>query len=257
MAVTKKPSIKKSAAGASKSVQAPRVKVAKTSAKKEVKPVEIEKVASSHSLSATVLGADGAPRGKASLPAELFHAKVHKTLMSQSVRVYLANQRVGGASTLTRGEVEGSTRKIYRQKGTGKARHGGIRAPIFVGGGIVFGPRPQDHRLDFPKKMRRIALASALSYQFAEGNVVVLDGLDAIEPKTKSMLHVLAVNKLQTDKLLVVLPKDPKNITRGLRNVQGVTLRPANNLNAYDVLWHKTIVFTKDALPLLKETYSS
>lgn len=242
----------------------PLVKVKKTVVVKKAKaptsvksPVKEEKKAPIHSMSVTVLGADGESKGKTALPPEIFGAKVHENILAQSVRVYLANQRTGGAHTKTRGEVEGSTRKIYRQKGTGKARHGGIRAPIFVGGGIVFGPRPHEYRLHMPKKMRKVALSSALSYQMNEGNIVVIDGLDHIEPKTKLMLSAFSVNKLDTDKLLLVLSSQTQNVRRALGNVASITLRPATSLNAYDILWHKTIVFVKDALPIVKETYIS
>src|SRR6185295_12495815 len=104
---------------------------------------------------------------------------------------YLANQRIGGGHTKTRGEVEGSSRKIYRQKGTGRARHGSIRANIFVKGGIVFGPRKRDFGLDFPKRMKRASLISALSSKYKEGNIKVLSGMDKIEPKTKNVALIL------------------------------------------------------------------
>src|SRR3990170_6251019 len=139
------------------------------------------------SLNVPVVGVDGKTKSKIQLPKELFGAKVNKALLAQAVRVYLANQRTGNAATKTRGEVEGSTRKIYRQKGTGRARHGAIRAPIFVGGGIVFGPRPHDFHLDFPKKMKRRALGSALTSKLGSGDVIVVSGLSDLEPKTKYM----------------------------------------------------------------------
>jgi large subunit ribosomal protein L4 len=132
-----------------------------------------------------VLDLTGKVQTSIDLPAELFGAKVNKQIMAQAVRVYLANQRQGTQSTKTRGEVTGSTRKIYRQKGTGRARHGGITAPIFVGGGIALGPKPRDYGLSLPKKMRRVALASALTSQLNAGKVKVVDGFDTIEPKTK------------------------------------------------------------------------
>src|SRR5258708_225116 len=114
-------------------------------------------------VSVDVIGVDGKVSGKVSLPGEMFGEKVNKTLLAQAVRVYLANQRQGNASTKTRGEVDGSTAKIYRQKGTGRARHGSKRAPIFVKGGLVFGPKPRDFSLALPQKMKRKALFGALS----------------------------------------------------------------------------------------------
>ena len=124
--------------------------------KKEVKAEVsiVEKVSEKATVSVNVVGIDGKISGKIALPGEIFGEKVNKALLAQAVRVYLANQRQGNASTKTRGEVEGSTRKIYRQKGTGRARHGSVRAPIFVKGGIVFGPKPRDFSLDMPKKKK-------------------------------------------------------------------------------------------------------
>lgn len=202
-----------------------------------------------------VVGVDGKSSGRITLPSELFGAKVNTQLMAQAVRVYLANQRVGTASTKTRGEVEGSTRKIYKQKGTGRARHGGVRAPIFVGGGIVFGPKPRDFTLSFPKKMKRLALASALTSKLLEKNVIVVDGLENIEPKTKIM-----VTSLQTigaiGKTLIVTSVHAERVVWAGRNIEGVDILPAHTLHTYAVLNHKNLVFTKEAIPVLKETFT-
>src|SRR3989344_6029979 len=123
------------------------------------------------SLFAPVYDLKGAKSGTLALPKEVFGTKVNNSLMAQAVRVYLANQRQGNATTKTRGEVQGSSKKIYRQKGTGRARHGSLRAPIFVKGGIVFGPKPRDFSLDLPKKMKRKALFSSLSAKAADSEV--------------------------------------------------------------------------------------
>lgn len=213
----------------------------KVTAKKSVKknkPV-------SPPLSVPVLGTDGKPAGKMALPKELFAAKINKPLMAQAVRVYLANQRAGSAATKTRGQVEGSTRKIYRQKGTGRARHGAIRAPIFVGGGIVFGPKPREYRLDFPKKMKRAALASALTGAFQEGKMIVVSGLSGVA-KTKNMVHALSSVGATGSTLLVV--KGAGGVIRAARNIEGVDILPVQNLHAYSVISHKRIVFMKEAL---------
>ena len=192
-------------------------------------------------LSAQVVGVDGKAKGRITLPVELFGAKINKQLLAQAVRVYLANQRAGGASTKTRGQVEGSTRKIYRQKGTGRARHGAIRAPIFVGGGIVFGPKPRDFRLSLPQKMRRAALASALTSKLTD--VIIVDGLGEIE-KTKGMASALS-SVGATGKTLLVTSKGGN---RAARNIAQVDVKPANMLNAYGVLSHQKLVFTKDVI---------
>ena len=197
-------------------------------------------------LSVPVLGIDGKPAGKMTLPKELFAAKINKGLMAQAVRVYLANQRGGHASVKTRGEVEGSTRKIYRQKGTGRARHGGIRAPIFVGGGIAFGPKPRDYHLDFPKKMKRAALASALTMALGEGKVSVISGLGGIV-KTKIMAQTMQ-NIGPSGSTLLVIGKDARGVIRAARNIASVDITPETDLHAYTVLRHQRIVFMKEAL---------
>ena len=198
-------------------------------------------------LSISVLGVDGKKKSTMNLPKEVFGEKINKPLMAQAVRVYLANQRQGGAATKTRGQVEGSTRKIYRQKGTGRARHGGIRAPIFVGGGITFGPVPHDFSLTLPAKMKRKAMISALSSQFKERNIIVVDGLKDLKPKTKFMakaLHVAAGDAT----ILVVLDGDSLVLSRNIRNIERIDSMPVMNLNTYDILTHQKIVFTKDSI---------
>lgn len=198
-------------------------------------------------MSITVVDTDGKPAGKMTLPHDLFAVKVNKPLLAQAVRVYLANQRSGSASTKTRGEVEGSTRKIYKQKGTGRARHGGIRAPIFVGGGIVFGPKPRDYSLKFPKVMKKVALASALTSQLADGNIIVVDGLGKLTPKTKFMAKALAAVGTSANTLLVTTQK-ADGVVRASRNLAGVDTIGAVSLNAYTLISHKKIVFMKEAI---------
>ena len=201
-----------------------------------------------------VIEADGKPSGSVKLPKELFSAHINPMLMAQAIRVYLANQRVGSASTKKRGEVEGSTRKIYRQKGTGRARHGSIRAPIFVGGGIVFGPKPHSYKLKFSSSMRRAALASALTYQHSQGNVIISSELNDLKPKTKIIGS--ALTKIgATVKTLLVYTKESKNIPRSVRNLKEVESISAQNLNTYAVLSHQTLIVTKSALVQLVDTF--
>jgi large subunit ribosomal protein L4 len=211
-------------------------------ATKKVKPAGIR---------ASVVGLDGKAAGSVTLPKELFAAKVNKQLLAQAVRVYLANQRVGHASTKTRGEVEGSTRKIYRQKGTGKARHGAIRAPIFVGGGIVFGPRPRDYSLGFPQKMKRVALASALTQQLGNQNVIIVSGLSDVA-KTKAVAHALTAIGADR-KTLLVTAKESASVTRAGRNIKNLDILPVSDLNTYSVLMHGKVVFMKEAIGELKK----
>lgn len=207
------------------------------------------------SVSMPVVGVDNKPTGKVALPGALFAVKVNKTLLAQAVRVHLANQREGSASTKTRGEVEGSTRKIYRQKGTGRARHGAIRAPIFVGGGIVFGPRPRDYHLDFPKKMKRAALASALTSRQREGNILIVDGFSSLPPKTKA-IHAALQNLGASQFSLLVVSKASDTVVRAGRNLPYLTVVLGQNLNPYDVLRHKKIVMMKESVPTIVETFT-
>lgn len=198
-----------------------------------------------------VLDITGKATGTITLPKEVFYAPVYPNLIAQAVRVYLANQRAGGAATKTRGKVEGSTRKIYKQKGTGRARHGSIRAHIFVGGGVVFGPVPHDFHLNMPKKMKSKALASILSQKREESSVIVVEGLEKIEPKTKLMAKALAA--LEADKkTLVVVGAAQKNIVKATRNITKVQTLTAHDLHTYAVYTNKKVLFTKQAVDELK-----
>lgn len=201
-------------------------------------------------LEAPVVDTTGKKVGTVKLPLDLFGVSVNRVLLSQAVRAYLANQREGSASTKTRGEVTGSTRKIYRQKGTGRARHGGIRAPIFVGGGIAFGPKPRDYSLHMPRKMRRAALASALTSQYVSGNMTFVTGMNAIAPKTKLMNSVLnTIGK--KGKTLLIVEKEAKLVVRAARNIEDLEILPAQNVNAYEVLRYNNIIMMKEALAIL------
>ena len=222
---------------------------------KTAKTPKAEKAEGKSSLTIDVYGLDGKVAGKVALPEEIFGVAVNKALMAQAVRVYLANQRQGNASTKTRGEVDGSTRKIYRQKGTGRARHGSIRAPIFVKGGIVFGPKPRDFGLDLPKKMRRKALFSALAAKLHDGEVKVLSGLEAMEPKTKQFVSAMKNLELAEKKILLVMAEDVQTVKRAARNVQGVSATVVKRLNAHDVLKNKNLVVTKDAIDEMKKHF--
>ncbi len=202
------------------------------------------------------VGIDGKVKGKVTLPKELFAATINPRLMTTAVRVYLANQREGSASTKTRGEVAGSTRKIYRQKGTGRARHGSIRAPIFVHGGVALGPKPRDYSLSMPKKMKRQALASALTQKLASKHVIFVDGLATLQPKTKEMVKTLEALGA-TNRTLLVVPPEAIDVKRSARNIKGVDILPARSINTYDILRHKTIVIMKETLAALKETFVS
>jgi len=206
-------------------------------------------------LRVEVLDVKGKPAGNVTLPNELFGVNINKQLMASAVRVYLANQRQGTVSTKTRGEVRGSTRKIYRQKGTGKARHGGIRAPLFVKGGIAFGPKPRDFSLTLTKKMREAALFSALSSKLEDNAIKILSGLEKIQPKTKEMALVLKnIGVVPEKKVLLVIPERLDNVWKSARNIQGIRVAEARQLNTYDVLHNNAIVFVQPSIEVLKKS---
>lgn len=184
------------------------------------------------------------------LPKDIFGAKINNQLMAQAVRVYLARQRRGTVSTKTRGEVKGSTRKIYKQKGTGRARMGSIRSPIRVHGGLAHGPKPRDYSLKFPQKMKRASLISALSGKLKAGEIKVVKGLEKISPKTKVMastIQNLGLNA-KKNKILLVLSQKLDNIKRAAGNIEGVNIALVNQLNTYEVLRNKTILFTRQTI---------
>lgn len=222
----------------------------KTIAKPAVKPVR------STGLSAQVFDTNGKVAGSITLSKVIFDAKVNQPLMAQAVRVYLANQRAGSASTKSRGEVQGSTRKIYKQKGTGRARHGGIRAPIFVHGGIAHGPKPHDFSLTMPKKMKQRALFSALTAKLKNGEIKIVTGLEKLAPKTKNMATVLRkLEFFNTKHILLVVPNDSGAISRAARNIPCIEIRLGNSLNTYEVLQNNVLLIAKEALSLMEQTF--
>lgn len=217
-------------------------------------PKELKANSAGSTLKISVVDTDGKASGTMMLPEAIFGAKVNPTLMAQAVRVYLANQRQGNASTKTRGEVSLTTAKWYRQKGTGRARHGAKSAPIFVKGGVAHGPHPRDYSLSMPTKMKRAALFSALTAQLKSGNVIVVAGLEKVAPKTKSMAGVL--KKVEAGKkALVVMPSLLESVFKAGRNIKGVSLSPAQELSTYTVLDAKKIIFMKEAIDKISETF--
>lgn len=209
-------------------------------------------------LSVPMYSLAGIEDGTLALPKEVFGQKVNKKLLAQAVRVYSTNQKTLSGSTKTRGEVEGSTVKIYRQKGTGRARHGAIRAPIFVGGGIIFGPKPRIVRLDLPQKMKKVALISALSAKMSDKQVVGLTGLEKASGKTKQMAELveklLAVKskELKAKSALIVTGEKQDNAVRAVRNIPQVRILPVNLINTFEVLKHELLLITKEAVEKLK-----
>ena len=203
----------------------------------------------SDKFSVPVYSLAGRASGTLSLPKEIFGQEINEKLLAQAIRVYTTNQKTFTAKTKTRGEVQGSTAKIYRQKGTGRARHGSIRAPIFVGGGIVFGPKPRKVVLDLPKKMKKKALIYALSAKAKDKEVIGLIGVEKATGKTKQ-IAVLA-KKLNVKSALIVTGDKQDNIVRAARNIPGISVLPTNQLNAYDILRHQVLVVTKEGISKL------
>ena len=256
MAVAKKP-IKKVIV---KKVVAKPVAKKAVVAKASVKKAPVKVLPKETGLKLSVYNVSGKVVESFSLPKEIFGADINTNLMTQAVRVYLANQRRGTLKTKTRGEVKISTRKIYRQKGTGRARHGAASAPIFVGGGVAFGPRPRDFSLKLGTKARRVALFSALSSKLKDGDIKIVSGLEKLEPKTKKMAEVfenLSLIEKKTQILLVTptLRKDFEKIFKAARNIEGVKITSSNLLNTYEVLQSRNILFMKQAIDNVKETF--
>jgi large subunit ribosomal protein L4 len=245
---------------------AEKVVVKKVVAKKPaVKKVEIEtkvvvsKPTKTIGLNTPILDIKGKIDGHIELPQEIFGVKINNSLMSQAVRVYLANQRQGTSKTQDRGEVDRTTKKLYQQKGTGRARHGSRRAPIFVGGGRVFGPTPRDLSLEISKKMKTLALFSALSSKLKDGEIKIIKGLEAIEPKTKLVAEIFKNLEIKrASKVLLVMPKvgkESENAYRASRNIKGLEILSANSLNTYAVLDNRLILLMKDSIDSIKNTF--
>jgi len=200
----------------------------------------------------------GRKSGQLSLPKGIFGAPINEQLMAQAIRVYLSNQRRAKAKTKTRAEIRGSRRKIWRQKGTGRARHGDRYAPIFVGGGRAHGPTGEEnYKLKMSKAMKKKALFSALTSKLKEKEVIAIKGLAKIEPKTKEMAKVITSLPLKDKKkVLLVLPSILDNVIRAGRNLTGVDLAQANQLNTYQVLNHDQLVLMEESIKKLKETFA-
>jgi len=200
-------------------------------------------------LSVEVRGADGSAARTVELPDDVFNVQANIPLMHQVVVAQLAAARQGTHKTKTRGEVRGGGRKPYKQKGTGRARQGSIRAPQFTGGGVVHGPVPRDYSQRTPKKMKAAALRGALSDRLSHGRVQVVSGfVDGDVPRTKDAVAVLASAIAPGAKVLVVAHRDDEVTWKSLRNVPSVHVLTEDQLNTYDVLASDHVVFTEQAL---------
>ncbi|OGN99674.1 MAG: 50S ribosomal protein L4 [Chloroflexi bacterium RBG_13_52_12] len=186
----------------------------------------------------------------------IFGVPFNETVVHQVMVGLQANARQGTSATKTRGNVRGSTKKLYRQKGTGYARAGNKKSPTRRGGGIAFGPQPRDYRQDTPKKMRRLALRCVLSAKAGDGELKVLDAFDFTEPKTKKMIEVLSALGIESS-ALIVTSKPEENVIKSARNIAGVITTPANILNILDLLSQKTLLMTEAAIRVAEKLWGN
>ena len=202
----------------------------------------------------TVYNMEGNEVGTMELNDAVFRVEINEHLVHLAVVRQLANNRQGTQKAKTRSEVSGGGRKPWRQKGTGHARQGSIRAPQWTGGGVVFAPVPRDYEVKMNKKERRAALKSALTSKVQENKLVVVDSLTLAEAKTKEMQKVLT--NLKADKALVVTADDDQKVVLSARNIADVQTATVNTINVYDVMKHNTVVVTKDAVASIEEVYA-
>lgn len=197
---------------------------------------------------------EGKKVGDVTLNESVFNVEVNKAVLHQVVVAQLANKRQGTQSAKTRAEVRGGGIKPWRQKGTGRARQGSIRSPQWVGGGIVFAPKPREYRVSLPKSMRRVAMKSALTAKVLENEMIVLESLELDAPKTKSIVAMLKA--FDVKKALIVTAESNANVYKSGRNVEGIQVIPVNNINVYDLLKYDNLIITKDAVSKLEEVYA-
>ena len=203
----------------------------------------------------TVFDVNGNKVSELALSESIFSIEPNVSAMHLMVKAYLANQRQGTQSTLTRSEVSGGGKKPWRQKGSGRARQGSTRAPQWYHGGIAHGPKPRTYGLDVNKKVKRLAMKSALSTKVLDGEMIVLDSLKLDAIKTKEIVKVLAA--LETGKkTLIVLPEKDDIIYRSARNIAGVKVSLVNTLNVYDILNCNSMIVLKDAVAKIEEVYA-
>ena len=197
---------------------------------------------------------EGNQIGDIQLNDSVFGVEVNQYAMHQVVVALLANKRQGTQSAKTRSEVRGGGIKPCRQKGTGRARQGSIRAPQWIKGGVVFAPKPRDYRMSVPKSMRLVAMKSALTSKVVDGEMLVVDNLDFETIKTKQVVDMLKA--FEAKKTLIITAESNEIVYKSARNIQGVTVMPANNINVYDLLKFGKVIVTKDAVSKIEEVYA-
>lgn len=202
-----------------------------------------------------VYNIEGQKVGDINLSDEIFAAKVNDVAMHSAVVNILANARQDTQSTKTRAEVRGGGRKPWRQKGTGRARHGSIRSPLWVGGGVAHGPKPRNYSYKLPKKVKRLALKSALTTKVLDNNIIVLDELKLDEIKTKKMANILKNLNVDTS-ALIVTPEVDRNIVLSARNIEKVKTTTSDSINTYDILRFEKFIVTKEAVAKIEEVFA-
>ena len=205
-------------------------------------------------LKTNVLDMSGKVVGEIELSEAIFGIEPNQAVVHEVVKNHLANRRQGTQSALTRAEVSGGGRKPWRQKGTGRARQGSTRAPQWTHGGIVFAPKPRDYSYELNKKVKRLALKSALSAKAAEGAIIVVDGLELAEVKTKTMQGFL--NSVNATKAMVITPEVNEKVVLSARNIPGVITTTAKILSVYDIVNAKQLVIDKAALAIIEEVFA-
>lgn len=197
----------------------------------------------------------GAQIGELELNDNIFGIEPNEAVLYDFVKMQLANKRVGTASSKTRAEVRGGGKKPWRQKGTGRARVGSSRNPVWKGGGITFGPKPRDYSYKLPKKVRRLAMKSALSSKVIDNSIIVLDQLMMDEPKTKDFMGILDSLNLENT-TLVVTADGNTNVSKSARNIPGVKPLKVDFINVYDLLKYDTLLITRDAVARIEEVFA-
>lgn len=201
-----------------------------------------------------VYNMNGEEVGKIDLNDDIFGLEANEHAMHMAVVQYLANQRQGTQSAKTRAEVRGGGRKPWRQKGTGRARQGSIRSPQWVGGGVVFAPKPRDYSFKLNKKVKKLAMKSALSTKVADSKIIVLEDLSLGEVKTKEMVKVL--DNIKAGKALICMTGSNTNVMLSARNIPNVKTASVGTINVYDLLKYDTFVVTKEAVAQIEEVYA-
>lgn len=202
-----------------------------------------------------VLNVSGQNVGEIELKDSIFNIEVNEHVLYEAVKCQLANKRQGTQSAKTRAEVRGGGRKPWRQKGTGRARQGSIRSVQWVGGGVAFAPKPRDYSYSLPKKVRRLAMKSALSSKVQDKEIIVLDALSLEAPKTKEIVNLFK-NVNAAKKTLVVTAENDVNVVKSVRNIEGANVAHVSTLNVYDILNCDSFIITTDAVKKVEEVYA-